>query len=337
MKMLEYEKMGNKVPEGVNSPSTPTPTLSNTWSPPVNSRKRKRRKSRFADFCCKIASIFCCPPTRTSIVRKLAFHPPVPSQYCLVEDKTAEFGLRIKANKPKLLRVYPDFEECCKQAEIFNVKKKDGNLLAGLRVRCPVLNKPKRGQRSPDTRVTVFYSHPNAVDLADVLPYAVDFSKTFFCDFISYDYTGYGQNLGEPSEAQILCDAECVFQHVRVQLKTNLRRLILFGESIGSVPSIHLATRYKVRGLILQGALASGIKVFFPFVDANPFGIDCFRNIERVSNVHTGAIEVGKRLIFTELENQDVSYVRFFLSTAHTMKSATSKPLKKCTKSALVP
>lgn len=85
--------------------------------------------------------------------------------------------------------------------------------------------------------------------------------------------------------AQILCDAECVFQHVRVQLKTNLRRLILFGESIGSVPSIHLATRYKVRGLILQGALASGIKVFFPFVDANPFGIDCFRNIERVSNV----------------------------------------------------
>lgn len=51
-------------------------------------------------------------------------------------------------------------------------------------------------------RLTVFYSHPNAIDLGDVLPLGVDFAKTFGCDFVSYDYTGYGPNIGDPSEGE---------------------------------------------------------------------------------------------------------------------------------------
>ncbi|OQR79733.1 abhydrolase domain-containing protein FAM108B1-like [Tropilaelaps mercedesae] len=235
----------------------------------------------FANLFYKVASIFCCPPTRSSIVRKLAFHPPIPATYCLIEDPTAEFGLRIKANRRRVMRDYPNFNACSQKADVFFVRKKDGNVLTSLRVKKPVKDKSERGKAS---NLVIIYSHPNAIDLGDVLPLAIDFSKTFSCDFVSYDYTGYGPNLGEPSEAELLCDGESVFQHVRTVFKVKLSQIVLFGESIGSVPSVYLATRYKVRGLILQGAIASGIKVIFPFVNINPFGLDCFRNIERISN-----------------------------------------------------
>lgn len=85
----------------------------------------------------------------------------------------------------------------------------------------------------------------------------------------------------------MLSDVEAVFKFAVSEFGIPAEKIVVFGESIGSVPSLHLATKENVRGLILQGALASATKILFPSIDANIFGLDCLRNIERIPSVST--------------------------------------------------
>jgi len=53
-------------------------------------------------------------------------------------------------------------------------------------------------------------------------------------------------------------------------------RVILYGQSIGTVPTVDLASRVKVAGVVLHSPLTSGVRVAFPdtkqtwFFDAFP-------------------------------------------------------------------
>ena len=65
--------------------------------------------------------------------------------------------------------------------------------------------------------------------------------------------------------------------------------IILYGQSIGTVPTVDLASRYEVGAVVLHSALMSGMRVAFPqtkrtwFFDAFPrFVIFLVASIERL-------------------------------------------------------
>ena len=66
--------------------------------------------------------------------------------------------------------------------------------------------------------------------------------------------------------------------------------IILYGQSIGTVPTVDLAARYEVGAVILHSALMSGMRVAFPqtnrtwFFDAFPRYVHSIRIFKNSSN-----------------------------------------------------
>ena len=84
--------------------------------------------------------------------------------------------------------------------------------------------------------------------------------------------------------------------------------LVLYGQSIGSVPTLWLATRYQVKGVILHAPLLSGLRFLIPPADGfcSPGGCcspvcvyalcDPFPNIKRIKRV-TAPVRGARRRV----------------------------------------
>jgi len=92
----------------------------------------------------------------------------------------------------------------------------------------------------------------------------------------SYDYSGYGVSSGRPSEKNLYADIEAGWQALRSRYHADPENIILYGQSIGSVPTMHLATRHQVAAVVLHGALVSGCRVLCPHAKPNAGCFDIF-------------------------------------------------------------
>jgi fermentation-respiration switch protein FrsA (DUF1100 family) len=128
---------------------------------------------------------------------------------------------------------------------------------------------------------TLLYSHGNAEDLGDVLPYLQQLQKLGFSVF-AYDYQGYGTSDGTPSEQNAYADINAAYNYLTKSLKISPARIIVYGRSVGSGPSVDLASRERVAGLILESGFVSAFRVVtkIPIV---PF--DKFANIDKIGRV----------------------------------------------------
>ncbi len=117
--------------------------------------------------------------------------------------------------------------------------------------------------RHPDPRRVILYSHGNATDVGVMHDRACDLCFGCNSTVVTYDYSGYGWSTGMPSELAAYDDIAAVYKHlVDTQVVRDPKReLVVYGESIGSGPSIWLASRRRVCGLVLQAAIASGLRV----------------------------------------------------------------------------
>ena len=61
--------------------------------------------------------------------------------------------------------------------------------------------------------------------------------------------------------------------------------IILFGRSIGSGPTLYLAEKYLVAGIILHTPFASLLRVLFPNLRCTIPCLDKFPNIKRIKKV----------------------------------------------------
>ncbi|KAJ4942344.1 hypothetical protein JOQ06_012210 [Pogonophryne albipinna] len=60
--------------------------------------------------------------------------------------------------------------------------------------------------------------------------------------------------------------------------------VIVYGQSIGTVPSVDLASRYESAAVILHSPLTSGMRVAFPDTKKT-YCFDAFPNIDKISKV----------------------------------------------------
>lgn len=77
---------------------------------------------------------------------------------------------------------------------------------------------------------------------------------------LAFDYRGYGESEGAPGEAGVYRDAEAAYRYLRDSLGVAPDRIVLFGHSLGSAVAVELAGRVPAAGLILDGALSSGVE-----------------------------------------------------------------------------
>ena len=77
---------------------------------------------------------------------------------------------------------------------------------------------------------------------------------------LAFDYRGYGESGGTPGEAGVYRDAQAAYRYLRDSLGVASDRIVLFGHSLGSAVAVELAGRVPAAGLILDGALSSGVQ-----------------------------------------------------------------------------
>lgn len=134
-------------------------------------------------------------------------------------------------------------------------------------------------------KYTLLYSHGNSASLGSIYSFLYDLSTQLKCDVVSYDYSGYGLSEGVPSEEGLISNIATVYKFMREKLRIKTEKIIAMGNSIGSYPSVHLAShKPHLSGLILVNPLASGKKLVNKNVLEFDRG-DIFNNARKIKKV----------------------------------------------------
>ena len=131
-------------------------------------------------------------------------------------------------------------------------------------------------------RYTILFSHGNAEDLGHIFPVLRRLHGAGF-GVIAYDYRGYGQSTGgRPTARKAAEDIAAVYRFAVGDLGLPADQLILHGRSLGSGPTVELAVRHPVAGVILESAFTSTYRVLTR-VELLPF--DRFRNARYIGDI----------------------------------------------------
>lgn len=134
---------------------------------------------------------------------------------------------------------------------------------------------------NPDADLTLLYSHGNAEDLGDIRPRLERLQNLGF-NVLAYDYRGYGLSSGRPTERGAYADIEAAYRYLRDRQHIPAEQIVLFGRSIGSGPSLYLASQEPVGGLILESAFVSIFRILTR-LPLYPF--DKFPNLQRIAAI----------------------------------------------------
>jgi fermentation-respiration switch protein FrsA (DUF1100 family) len=113
---------------------------------------------------------------------------------------------------------------------------------------------------NPQARYALLYSHGNAEDLGENLPLFQHLHDLGFA-VLGYDYHGYGTSQGTPGERTSELDVEAAYAYMTGPLHVQPARLIAYGRSVGGGPTLALASRHPVAGLILESTFTDPASV----------------------------------------------------------------------------
>ncbi|KAL3072650.1 hypothetical protein niasHS_017624 [Heterodera schachtii] len=216
-----------------------------------------------------LCSLFCCPPLPSAIVAKLAFMPPEPSYRILTND-SGRTTLELIDGRTE----WPHGQDELNNVEVFFTRTQRRNKIACMFVRPFELS-----------HFTLLFSHGNAVDIGQMCNFYLGLGCRLRCNVFSYDYSGYGQSTGRPSEKNLYADIAAALKSLESRYQIPPEQVILYGQSIGTVPSVDLAScNPRIAGLVLHSPLLSGMRVAFPATQRT-WCCDAFPSIEKIPRV----------------------------------------------------
>ena len=129
-------------------------------------------------------------------------------------------------------------------------------------------------------------SHDNTEDINSVYDWATKILMNYLnVNVIMYEYTGYGANLNNYKCSEQFCynDIDTVYNYMLNKRKIKQDRIVLFGRGLGTGPSLYLAAKTEIAGLILMSGFLSIYRIMMNFRWTLPG--DIFANIDRIKNV----------------------------------------------------
>jgi fermentation-respiration switch protein FrsA (DUF1100 family) len=113
------------------------------------------------------------------------------------------------------------------------------------------------------------------------------------CHVLYFDYRGYAENAGKPTEDDLARDAQGVWEFAVDHLGVPPERIVIWGESLGGGVATRLtsescAAGTPPRGLILRGtftSLVDAASYHYPWLPVRWVLIDRFPSVERIGQV----------------------------------------------------
>lgn len=120
-------------------------------------------------------------------------------------------------------------------------------------------------------RGVALFSHGNAGNIADRLE-SIGLLRTLGLSVLAYDYGGYGQSDGRPSEARCYRDIRAAWRYLTEERGVPPEEIVLFGRSLGGAITIDLAREVMPAAVIVESTFLSISDVargMLPFLPVN--------------------------------------------------------------------
>ncbi|KAL4601838.1 hypothetical protein ACB092_10G010900 [Castanea dentata] len=203
----------------------------------------------------------------SQLAAKFAFFPPSPPTYQIKKRDDGKLTV-VSSSTPSM--PIPNADDT--SLDVLLIDTKRGNKIVAFYL------------RNPYARLTLLYSHGNAADLGQLYDLFVQLKLNLRVNLMGYDYSGYGASTGKPSESNTYSDIEAVYQCLETEYGVSQEDLILYGQSVGSGPTLHLASKLpRLRGVVLHSAILSGLRVLCHVKFT--FCFDIYKNINKIKKV----------------------------------------------------
>ena len=107
-----------------------------------------------------------------------------------------------------------------------------------------------------NARATMIFSHGNGGNISHRLD-KLQIFHGLGLNILIYDYRGYGQSAGSPSEKGLYADAQAAYDYAVMVKHIPVNEIIVYGESLGGSVTAHLAANNDVTAMILDSTFAS--------------------------------------------------------------------------------
>lgn len=113
------------------------------------------------------------------------------------------------------------------------------------------------------------------------------------CDTLLFDYRGYGENKGKPTEDGLAMDARAIWKFATEELRIDPRRIFVVGVSLGGGVAVRLtadvcAAGAPPRGLILRSTFSSMVDAAshnYPWLPVRWVLLDRYLSVERAPEI----------------------------------------------------
>ncbi len=143
-----------------------------------------------------------------------------------------------------------------------------------------------RYKRLSDERIILF-SHGNASSIEGISE-TYKFFHTLGFSYFAYDYPGYGNSTGKPSEKALYLSFDLAYQEV-IRRGYRPEQIVLYGVSLGGAVSVEGATKVEAAALIIESSFTSTAgmaRVFFPYFPPFWFVTNAYRSIDKISEIN---------------------------------------------------
>jgi len=137
-------------------------------------------------------------------------------------------------------------------------------------------------------RGVLLFCHGNAGNISHRLD-SIRIFHDLNLSVLIFDYKGYGNSEGSPTEEGTYLDAEAALDYLINVKKIHPAKVILFGRSLGSAVAAEIALRHKAGALIIESGFTSvpdlGHK-YFPFLPVRLLSRYSYATASKVSKIN---------------------------------------------------
>ena len=146
-------------------------------------------------------------------------------------------------------------------------------------------------------RGTLLFCHGNAGNNSHRLD-SIRLFHELGLSVLIFDYRGYGQSTGKPTEKGTYRDADAAWQYLVEQRNISPEHIILFGRSLGASIAAELTTRQAAAGVILESAFTSVPDVaakFYPWLPVRWMSRYQYNTRKQLADIHSPVLIVHSR------------------------------------------
>eukprot|EP00388_Colpodella_angusta_P006398 GDKJ01018943.1.p1 GENE.GDKJ01018943.1~~GDKJ01018943.1.p1 ORF type:complete len:462 (-),score=83.71 GDKJ01018943.1:248-1633(-) len=222
----------------------------------------------FDGLACGLGCVSLVPGCNNWIVKNMAFMPP------------SEHGYRMAVGQPPMvINKYGNYSPIPYDSRMI---VKTLFIDTDLKSTIPMFHYQVKSAKK-----TIIFSHGNSTDLGYMHASLADMACRLKVNVLSYEYTGYSCSKGGdgPSEAHLYSDISSAYAYLVKKCQVAPADIILYGQSVGSAPTVDCASKNPVGGVIIHSGLRSGLSVMNEQAKDDHW-FDVFKNAQKIRSVH---------------------------------------------------